>query len=208
VALLGLTVACGPSGSSGGGTASSNIEPGPNPTPGNDGGTPTTHDGGSPSGNDGGAPGVDSGPQGSCQAPGGACTVTTECCQGGGGVGSGGQVCISNDNACHAICSSNSECASGCCAPVQGQNYGVCATAADCQPPPPSCSHPGQSCASPSDCCSNDPNAPMGQTCLSNDNVCHALCSSSSECTSGCCIKLQGVSYGACGGYQSGYTCL
>jgi hypothetical protein len=48
----------------------------------------------------------------------------------------------------------------------------------------------------------------MGETCLSDDNSCHANCATSSECASGCCIKLQGASYGACGAYQSGYTCL
>ncbi len=202
-ALIGLTAACSGGSGSGTGSTGSGVQQGPGglgSSSGGDAGS-STHDSGSQGGNDAGT-GVDTG---ACVGPGGTCSGTDVCCQSGSGIGSQGQVCISNDNACHAICSSNSDCASGCCAPVQGQSYGVCATAADCTP---TCSHPGQSCTTPSDCCSNDPNAPMGQTCLSNDNVCHALCTSSSECTSGCCIKLQGVSYGACGDYQSGYTCL
>jgi hypothetical protein len=49
---------------------------------------------------------------------------------------------------------------------------------------------------------------PNGAVCVSNDNSCHAICTASSQCNSGCCIQLQGVSYGDCGTYQSGYTCL
>jgi hypothetical protein len=62
-----------------------------------------------------------------CVAPGGSCASTTQCCQGGAGA-----VCISNDNACHAKCTANSQCASGCCVQVQGEAWGVCAAASNC----------------------------------------------------------------------------
>jgi hypothetical protein len=45
-----------------------------------------------------------------------------------------GAVCISNDNLCHAKCSANSDCQSGCCAQVQGESYGGCAASSVCQP--------------------------------------------------------------------------
>jgi hypothetical protein len=115
-------------------------------------------------------------------------------------------VCISQDNACHSTCTSNSECQSGCCAAVTGESYGVCANASYCAGP--SCVAPGGACSNTGECCQSGQGVPYGQSCISNDNACHALCAASSECNSGCCIKLQGDSYGVCGDYQSGYTCL
>ena len=161
--------------------------------PGDDGGTPS-------SGNDGGDPN----PGSSCDPVGTACSATANCCQSGTGLGAEGALCISNDNLCHAACSTNSECQSGCCALVEGKALGVCAAATECAP---TCAGPGAGCTVPADCCQTGTNVPYGATCLSEDYTCHDVCYASSDCASGCCIQLQGLSYGACGS-AGGHVCL
>lgn len=146
-----------------------------------------------------------SGSGGNCAGPGSYCSVNGDCCSAGDHIGPLGQVCISDDSSCHAACSSNSECSSGCCAGVSGSAYGACGAASLCET---SCGAPGASCTVTGDCCSSASNAPYGETCLSDDYTCHADCTASSQCNSGCCVKLANVSYGVCGTYASGYTCL
>jgi hypothetical protein len=71
------------------------------------------------------------------------------------------------------------------------------------------CKPPAGTCAINGDCCQTGTAVgTLGAVCLSNDNVCHAACTTSSECTGGCCLQLQGVSYGACDVAQAGGTCL
>ena len=139
-----------------------------------------------------------------CDPVGTPCTATANCCQSGTGIGTAGAICISNDNLCHAACSSNAECQSGCCALVEGQSLGVCAAATQCAPPP-TCGQAGAACVTPTDCCQTG--TPYGETCLSEDYICHDVCYASTDCTSGCCIQLQGQSYGACGA-AAGHVCL
>lgn len=145
-----------------------------------------------------------------CAAVSSACSSTgATCCQTGQGIGSEGALCIADDGVCHAACSTNSECNSGCCAAVTGQTFGVCATASHCGGGGTGgCSDPGSSCTKSGDCCQTGSKVgPNGATCLSDDSVCHAKCYSNSECGSGCCVPLSGVSYGACGS-PSKYTCM
>lgn len=103
-------------------------------------------------------------------------------------------------------CVANSDCSTGCC------HNSVCAAASVCPtpppPPPPICHNPGLSCTGKSDCCqTGTPVGPYGAVCLSDDDLCHAECYHSYECGSNCCVKLQGVSYGACAS-STGHTCL
>jgi hypothetical protein len=127
---------------------------------------------------------------GSCSAPGQACG--SGCCQSGPTVGPFGAVCVSEDNECHAICHSNDECSSGCCAGLEGKSYGACATADHC------CAAPGEACGA-TKCCQSGPDVGSnGAVCVSNDNECHAICYSNSDCNSGCCAMLSGQNYGAC----------
>lgn len=100
-------------------------------------------------------------------------------------------------------CVANADCATGCC------HNSVCAAASMCPaPPPPVCHNPGSSCTGKSDCCQTGATVgPYGAVCISDDGVCHAECYSSNECGSNCCVKLQGVSYGACAS-STGHTCL
>jgi hypothetical protein len=86
---------------------------------------------------------------------------------------------------------------------VTGESYGVCAAASEC------CVMNGGGCTETGQCCASGPEiGPLGQVCISNDGLCHPLCTSSSQCGSNCCIQIEGESYGDCGAYQSGYTCL
>lgn len=143
-------------------------------------------------------------PGNTCDPVGTPCTATANCCQSGTGIGTEGAICITNDNLCHAACSTNAECQSGCCALVEGSSLGVCAASSECAP---TCVAPGGACSVPSDCCQTGTNVPYGSTCLSDDYTCHDICYASSECASGCCIELNGQSYGACGS-AAGHVCL
>ncbi|HEY1958224.1 MAG TPA: hypothetical protein VGH28_21555 [Polyangiaceae bacterium] len=145
-----------------------------------------------------------SNPGSECDPVGTTCTATANCCQTGSGLGAEGAICISNDNLCHAACSTDAECQSGCCALVEGQSLGVCAAASNCAP---TCVAPGGVCNVPADCCQTGANIPYGATCLSEDYTCHDICYGSSECASGCCIELNGLSYGACG-TAAGHVCM
>jgi hypothetical protein len=155
--------------------------------------------GGSDSGNGGGQ--VDSGsptptPTPTCVNPGGTCSETTQCCQSGTGISSGA-VCISNDDECHATCTADSQCESGCCAAIEGESYGVCAAATECAAP--TCVAPGASCSATSQCCQTGSTVgPYGSTCISNDDECHSICHSGSDCESGCCAQVTGESWGVC----------
>jgi hypothetical protein len=72
-----------------------------------------------------------------------------------------------------------------------------------------SCAQPGDFCSVTDDCCQSGAGVgSSGQVCIVDDGLCHVLCTASSQCPSGCCIKLQGQTYGDCGNYESGYTCL
>lgn len=130
-----------------------------------------------------------------CASPGAGCSNTV-CCQGGPDVGPHGAECISNDGVCHAICYVDDECVSGCCAQVNGESYGVCAGPSFCETP---CSPPGGGCATANDCCQQpDLAGPYGAECVSNDDVCHAICYAGDDCASGCCVEVIGESYGVC----------
>lgn len=69
-----------------------------------------------------------------CAPPGGGCSAPgTTCCPTGPTVGPYGSTCISNDEECHSICHTGTDCSSGCCAQVTGKTYGVCAAVSYCQ---------------------------------------------------------------------------
>jgi hypothetical protein len=53
-------------------------------------------------------------------------------------------------------------------------------------------------CSSAAQCCQAGPTQPEGAACISNDSLCHAICASGSDCTSGCCAQVEGESYGVC----------
>jgi hypothetical protein len=111
---------------------------------------------------------------GVCGAPGVSCTDTAQCCQTGTGLGTLGAVCISDDNSCHAKCTSGVECKSGCCAPVKGESYGVCAAASYCT----TLASTGAHCTSGAQCASGD--------CAGGNGWCTTSCSpTNSVCAGG-----------------------
>jgi hypothetical protein len=131
-----------------------------------------------------------------CSVPGGSCVYSSECC---GYEASGAtEVCLSDDYVCHSTCTSGSQCESGCCigTTVNGQaSYGACVAASNC-----SCAQAGYACAKNSDCCGYATTG-ASEICLSVDDLCHATCTSGSQCASGCCVTttINGqASYGAC----------
>jgi hypothetical protein len=77
-------------------------------------------------------------PTSACADAGESCLQNADCCQTGSKVGPQGATCLSDDFVCHAKCTANSQCGSGCCAALQGTNFGACAAAAYCAPPPSS----------------------------------------------------------------------
>jgi len=66
-------------------------------------------------------------------------------------------------------------------------------------PPIDECVAPGDSCSSSASCCQTGANVgDYGAICLSEDYFCHSICLDNTECVSGCCAELDGLSYGAC----------
>jgi hypothetical protein len=61
-----------------------------------------------------------------CLEPGKACSFTSDCCS--------GNLCVTNGtiSVCAAMCASNAQCKSGCCAPVPGTGSSVCSPPSFC----------------------------------------------------------------------------
>jgi hypothetical protein len=127
-------------------------------------------------------------PPPACIATSHSCSDNGECCnyQSGTGYctdfGSGGE--------CADSCSSNSDCTSGCCAATSGGGS-VCSPASQCQT---TCHAAGYSCTVNNDCCDYR----NGQGYCANfggTTACHDSCSSNSDCTSGCCARLNNGAY-------------
>jgi len=162
-----------------------------------DGSTILTGGGGGSQGG-GSQGGTGAGGSSACSGPSGPCKGNSDCC--GYATSGATEICLSDDSVCHATCTSGSQCQSGCCVSttVNGQaSYGACVAASHCTP---ACSQAGASCTKNSDCCGYAASGAK-EICLSNDNLCHATCTSGSQCASGCCVQtsVNGVaSYGAC----------
>lgn len=113
-------------------------------------------------------PPADAGPV--CSTPGKSCATSLDCCPPGAGA-SKGAVCLTDDYVCHAKCTTDGECNSGCCAPLKGLSYGACAAKSYCET-----AGVGDSCASGSSCQS-------GLLCAGGTNGwCTHGCSDSSDC--------------------------
>jgi len=60
------------------------------------------------------------------------------------------------------------------------------------------CIAPGNSCDASADCCQSGSTTPMGAVCIADDGLCHAKCTTASECVSNCCVMVMGETYGVC----------
>ena len=145
-------------------------------------------------------PGSDSGGSGTdasesadgvaCLPAGTVCTSTPNACCSG--------VCsepttTSGQAVCAAPCSSGSDCASGCCAPVTGATGTYCSPIGFC---PNLCMQAGSACQADTDCC-------RGETCVTtNGGSCAANCTANTDCMSGCCAPLNNSSVSVCSAPQ------
>lgn len=106
----------------------------------------------------------------SCMQPGGACVKGADCCQTGASVGDTGSACIVDDGMCHAVCTANNQCTSGCCAALQGVNYGVC--------------------GEPSLCAGSQPSGGMNRGCTQDLDCGRSSSGCSVNCSRGECVTL------------------
>ena len=60
------------------------------------------------------------------------------------------------------------------------------------------CQQPGDACTTNGQCCQTGTNVSRGAFCIMDDGVCHAKCSTGTDCSSGCCVAVTGQSLGAC----------
>jgi hypothetical protein len=80
-----------------------------------------------------------------------------------------GAECISDTGLCHAKCTANAQCSSGCCAGVQGQSYGVCASSSYCQQK----KGIGAACTASSECESGRCNGSWcTESCSASNSIC------------------------------------
>lgn len=127
---------------------------------------------------------------GMCQQPGDSCALTVDCCQ-SGSKASKGAYCISEDNLCHAKCTTGSDCASKCCVSVTGEAMGACAAASECA----SGAGVGDPCSANGDCASGSCNRWCQATCSATNAVCASTSSS---------VKNARGAYNWCGAALSG----
>ncbi len=123
-------------------------------------------DTGSPS-HDTGTPTLDTGVCGA--EPGDGCSATKDCCQSSARAPKG-QICLSDDSSCHAKCTNDYECTSGCCAALKGESYGACAATSFCP-----AGGIGDACATSSSCS-------VGSCAGTTRGWCSRGCSYSSDC--------------------------
>lgn len=202
VFVCALTAACSSAGSSGGGADSGLGGTGAMSS----GGTATGGGGGSPAGGAAGGVGATAGAGGiagsagssgagaggqaqynSCSNLEAECTQHSECCA--GDPAGGGCVYTGWGTQCYPKCTSDEQCASGCCGVsghcswtmlANGEQLTVCDTL--------SCSLPGQGCDA-KDCCA-------GLRCVDAANkgygICAVVCTSDVDCPGGCCMATSG----------------
>jgi hypothetical protein len=138
-----------------------------------------------------------------CKASLDACTSNGDCC----GFSTHANYCVNTGTSLGAICAiactSDSECKSGCCAPLKSGGS-VCAPSSQCQT---TCTGGDlDSCSKNSDCCGY---ASGHNYCVNTGGalgaICAISCTSGSQCSSGCCAPLTGggavcAPSSACGG--------
>ncbi len=110
-------------------------------------------------------------PTSACADAGASCLQNTDCCQTGSKVGPLGATCLSDDFVCHAKCTANSQCGSGCCAALQGTNFGACAAAAYCASSPSVPPSGGGGCSSDVQCLPSHPTPGCSYACYNQECV-------------------------------------
>jgi len=175
LAALGSCVVlagCSSSSPTGGGTGSHEDAGKTNPVPSDDSGAS-----------------IDTG-GGSCLAAGAECTSTPNACCSG--------LCdapttTTGQAYCAAACTTAADCESGCCAVVANSTVMACSPRGFCAN---TCSGASGACTANTDCCENF-------ECVgTNGGTCAAICTSDTECESGCCAPLSNASVSVCSAGQ------
>lgn len=140
---------------------------------------------------------------GICAQIGYACLTQDSCC----GYGAGTARCVYlNDGfqqICRPTCSTNAQCATGCCRPIADGSYSVCVPGAQCLSCSDSFAREYETCADDIDCCGGISRlsycvAPVGVA--NPKRACRSTCKSSAECAAGdCCSQLTGADGGGLG---------
>lgn len=124
--------------------------------------------------------------------PGDTCNASQDCV----GFEADSSLCITNSDGdtCHDVCTSNSDCMSGCCAEIGGDAHMICDSSEYCDAP--GCNAPNTACTTPLDCCGG---AADTTVCVDQGvgPICAVRCTTASDCPSGCCAALQ----------QGGHVC-
>ncbi len=120
-----------------------------------------------------------------CAQSGASCSASTDCC----GHAQDLAVCVSEPAGgaiCRSTCTQGSDCASGCCAPLQGGGM-ACFLASQCQS---DCAPANEPCTTNADCCGG---AGDTQVCVDQGagQICADRCTSNTQCASGCCAPLK-----------------
>lgn len=123
-----------------------------------------------------------------CPGVGTACDPDrTICCS--------GLVCVTSTSpdyaGCRQSCATASDCSTGCCIPFANiPNKGFCGAALLCQ-----CAGQDETCGGARQCCS-------GFSCSTFDQTgalaCHKLCTQNSDCSTNCCVKVNGTADSVC----------
>jgi hypothetical protein len=127
---------------------------------------------------------------GLCTGPGGSC-ASKACCEGSSCVDSG------SAKLCLEVCSSASDCSTGCCTDLYETGVTSCAEPDACTNP---CKKTGEACApgsstTPDDCCRG--------SCVESENPdyagCRPTCTTSADCAdTGCCVPFSNSTSGFC----------
>jgi hypothetical protein len=167
-------------------------------------GSGTTHSGGATNGgataSSGGHPGAGGQSSGSGggsgNLPDGGCLPGVgTACDPNRSICCGGFICVASTSTdysgCRQPCTTAADCASGCCIPFANlPDKGFCGDAKLCQ-----CAGEGETCGGTRQCCG-------GQSCSTFDSTgalaCHKLCTQNSDCTTNCCVKVNGTSDSVC----------
>ncbi|MBN1652682.1 MAG: hypothetical protein JXA30_02785 [Deltaproteobacteria bacterium] len=127
-----------------------------------------------------------------CGGEGAACgSIEPACCE--------GYECTSDSSggdsfSCRPTCDEDADCASNCCVPLTGSDYGVCFDQGSdyCR-----CGGEGAACGA------DEPSCCEAYECIVDDSEsgsssCKPRCQVDSDCADNCCIPVSGTDYGVC----------
>ncbi len=116
------------------------------------------------------------------------CTTDADCCP-----SAGASTFCANlgnlGNTCTVRCTTDAMCSTGCCA-MLGDGTSACAPAVACGATTSCTRSPGQTCSADADCCADTATvrATVCTAYVSHPAVCWPVCTSNTDCSTGCCL--------------------